>query len=477
MDNFTLWVVAGYLVVVITVGLVLKARKAGVRDFFVADASLPWFLLVPFLMGEFIHSTATVGTAEMAHELGVVAIWYFVGAPIGLTILAYGLVKFYVSLKGITIGEVFAVLFDQKNRLVFVCFLLISTGMTLGASCLGLGTIIGPVLNVSYVTGVWISAVIVIVLASFGLRGIAAMNMVHIFTIIISFIVIAFTSLNLAGGPSQLIASLPDDHLDFNRLGWPTLTAWVVSSTFMKFVSAIAVTGMFAAKNEKTAKTAALVTGFFVLAFAVLPTIVGLSAYVLMPDIDSRLALWKMGEQSGILVSALVSVGVLAAVISTTPGLLLSLTGIATRDLFLTVFPQASEKAQMTFSMFMIPTVAIAATAFALTQPSILGLIIKVTQVRVIFAIILILSIMWRRIHADAALMTSVTGAGTALAWFLAGSPWGVEPLWPGLGLGIMVLILTSTFKKPSPYRGMEGLGDAAMAENPEPSKKAAENT
>lgn len=464
MNNITLWIVVGYLVLIIAVGLVLKVRKGGVRDFFVAGGQLPWFLLVPFLMGEFIHSTATVGTAEMAHELGVVAIWYFVGAPIGLTILAFGLVKFYVSLKGITVGEVFAVLFDQRNRMVCVCFLLVSTSMVLGASCLGLGTILGPLLGVSYVTGVWISAAVVVLLASFGLKGIAAMNLVHIATIIFSFITIAVVSLKMVGGPSELFASLPAEHASLTRLSWPTIAAWTISAVFMKFVSTIAVTGMFAAKDEKTARTAAVVTGFFVLAFAVLPIIIGLSAFVLMPESDSRLALWNMGEQGGLYLSTLVSIGVLAAVISTTPGLLLSLAGIATRDLFLSVKPDASEKAQLTFSMLMIPVVAIAATAFALTQPSILGLVIKVSQVRVIFAIVMVISIMWRRIHPDAALATSIGGAGTALIWFLAGSPYNVEPLWPGIAVGLVALIISSLIRKPSKYKGTAGMEKTTIA-------------
>lgn len=452
--NVTLWIVIAYLIVVIAVGQLLRVRKGGVRDFFVAGGQLSWFLLVPFLMGEFTSTTATVGTAEMAHRYGVVTIWFFVGTPMGLTLLAFGLVKFYVSLKGTTIGEVFALLFDQRNRLICASFLLIATTMTASVAFLGLGTILAPLLGVSYETGVWISTALLVLLATFGLKGIAAMNIIHLVTIIVTFVVATLASLIQVGGPASLIASLPAEHLDFTRLGWPTIVAWILSGFFIMLISTLAIMGMFAARDEKTARVAAIATSVWVLVFSFLPVTIGLAAYVLMPDTPSRLALWNMGEACGPGVSTLLALGVLAAVISTTPGLLLSLSGLATRDLFLSLKPDAGEKSQMTFSLLIIPVLGFVGTVFALTQPTIIELVTRMAQIRAIFAIVLVVSIMWRRIHADAALLTTTIGAGTAVIWFILNSPFGVEPLWPGIGTGVLVLIVSSFFKKPSPYKG-----------------------
>lgn len=446
--NITLWITVIYMIVSISLCWFLGRSKHCVREFFVAGGRLPWVLLVPFLMAEYIAASATVGTSEMAHELGVSAIIYQLGAPIGLSILAFGLLKFYVTINKITIGEAFGALFDQKNRLICILLIFTTTAVSCGATFLVLGTILAPLLNVSYAYGVWLSAVFIVLLAVTGLRGIAFMNILHLVTLLVGFGIATFASLEAVGGMSNLLASLPAEHLNIGRLGWSTSTAWIISASFVKLVSVISVTAMFAAKDEKAAKIAAVSSGSLVLLFSLMPLIIGLSAYVLMPDIPSRHALWMMGEEMGTVVSTFLSIGVVAAIVSTAPGLLLGAGGIATRDIFLLILPEAGEKAQLIFSRIIIPFIAAVSAVFALTQPTILGLITKAAQIRAVLAIILLVSVLWRRVHPDVAFAASIIGGGSALIWIFAGSPFGIEPLWPAAFLVFLTLIFGSFGRK-----------------------------
>ena len=154
----------------------------------------------------------------------------------------------------------------------------------------------------------------------------------------------------------------------------------------------------------------------------------------------------------------MLSIGVIAAVISTTPGTLLAKGATVTRDLFLLIRPEASERAQMLCSRIAMVALSIGTTFFALTQPSILGLLVKMSQVRMILAALLLVSVLWRRIHPTAAFWTGLVGCVTGFAWFFAGSPFDMEPLWPSLGIGLVTLIITSLIKRPSPFRGTAGL-------------------
>ncbi len=63
-----------YLLVVLAVGYISSARKkGGAREFFVAGGNLPWVILTPFLMAEFITGGTTVGIAEKIHQGGITA--------------------------------------------------------------------------------------------------------------------------------------------------------------------------------------------------------------------------------------------------------------------------------------------------------------------------------------------------------------------------------------------------------------------
>ena len=453
--------VVGYIVFTSAIGMLAGRRKGqrGVREFFVAQGQLSWPLITPLLMAQYVTTTAVVGTTEMAHELGVVSLFYYLGYPIAAAIYVFGVASFYNSIKKITIGEAFAVLFDQKTRLACVLLVLATTALMIPVAFLGVGAILAPMLGIPYQSGVWLSAAIMLAIAIFGgLRGIAWMNVVHTVVLVVCLFPATAASVGAAGGLSRLMASLPAEHLNWVRPGWGTIAAWLIGASFQQVVSTAAVTGMFAAKDEKNAQISIAASGIFVFLISLMPCLIGLAAYVIMPDTTSRLALWEMGELCGATISTVLSIGVLAAVISSTPGFILTLGGMATRDLFLLVKPGASEKAQLFFSRIAMIALVIGGTFFALTQLSMLGTILKMAQVRAVLAVILVIAVFWRRIHAAAAFWSSVLGACTGFIWFFAGSPFSIEPLWPALTIAMLALIIISLRKKPSPYKGAEGI-------------------
>ena len=177
-----------------------------------------------------------------------------------------------------------------------------------------------------------------------------------------------------------------------------------------------------------------------------------------MPDIPSKLALWEMAAYCGMGLTTIIAIGVTAAVISTTPGSLLASGALVTRDLFRTIKPDASERAQLIFSRIAILVLGFGPVFFALTNPTILSLVAKIVQIRVVMVFVVLISVLWRRIHATAAFWTFALGSGTAYIWFFSGSPFGTEPLWPSLIVGILTLIITSLIRRPSPFKGVEGL-------------------
>ena len=434
-------------------------KKGGVRDFFVAGGKLPWILLVPLLMAEYVSSGNTIGSAEMAHQSGVISLWYFIGAPLGLLALVWGLVKFYQHIKKITVGEAFAVLFDKKTRLVCVLILLGAAMLSLGGTFIALGAIIAPMFNIPYEAGVWLSTAFIVGLAiTGGLKSLVWMNMLHLSMIIICFGVGTVLCVNAAGGLDHVLVSLPSEHFNLFRPGVSTVLAWLVGGITVKLVSPIAVTAVFAAKDVKSAKIGALSTGAFLLLFATLPMLIGFAAYTVMPDIPSRMALWEIGEYAGVAVSTMLSVGVIAAMISTTPGVLLALGALATRDIFLNIKADASEGSQLIFTRIIVPVIGVVGTFFALTQASIMELALKTFQVRGLVVVPLLVSVLWRRMNATAAFYTTILGAGTGLIWFVAGTPFGIQPLWPGLAVSILTVIVSSLIREPSPFRGAEGL-------------------
>ncbi len=455
-------IVVAYLVITSVIGLVvgrLRSKSGGVREFFIAGGGLSWYLIVPLLGAEFIGTSVTVGSSEMAHASGIQGFWHFIPNPIAFIVIAFLFVKLYQTISKVTLGEAVGLLFDQKTRMAYAIMALGVSLISGGTGGLAVGAIIAPLLNIPYVTGVWLSQAFMVAIAlTGGLRGIAWMSVIHLGAIAIGIIPTAVASVNAVGGLGALFAALPAQHLNLFRPGGRYIAAWVISRFLSYMASPVTIATLFAAKNERAGKIGSLTTGFFYLVFASLTALIGLSGYVLMPDITSRLVLWAMGEYSGTTVLTLITVGVIAALVSTMPMSFLTMGGIATRDIFLRIKPDASERAQLIFSRIYIPVHVSVATLFALTQTSIIGLIVKGSQMRAVIGVVLLITVLWRRIHATAAFWSVITGGGVVTIWILADSPFGIEPLWPGLGVVLLTMIIMSLKYKPSAFRGTEGL-------------------
>ena len=456
--NIASIVMIGYLVIVTVIGYVASRGGKGVREFMVAGANLPWTMLVPFLVAERISSTTMVGIAEMAHGFGLQTLWRLIASPIGICFLVFGMAKFYKVIRPVTLGESFGMLFDKKTHLVAVVFLLLSTMLVMGGSSLATGAIIGPVFNIPYVPAVWISAAALSALALLGLRGIAWMNMVHLAVIFICIVPGFVAVLNAGGGLGNVLASLPSEHLNLFRPGGLKVGAWFTGSVGYTLVSTTAVLAVLAAKDEKNARIGGLAAGMFLFLFTMLPLIMGLTAYVIMPDIPSKLAFWEIVEYCGPVISSMAAIGCVAAVVSTTPGVYLALGSIFARDIFLLIKPDASERTQLTVTRFAIPVIAFIGTWFALTQPTIMELGFRNTQMKLLLGIILAVCVLWRRISSAAALWTLILGGGVGFIWWFADLPFGIPPMYPMLAVAIPTMVIASLIKRPSPFKGTEGL-------------------
>jgi SSS family solute:Na+ symporter len=458
--NLALLATLGYLVMIVVVGLI-AARKSmgqGVREFFVAGANLSWFLLLPFVGAEFASSWIAVGNAEMAHKTGIAVLMYFVGTPIGVLLTVFVLSAFYVRLRMVSVGEVFGVLFDQKTRLAFAVFRLAVSWFIMGGVALQLAAILGPMFNMPYATAAFLSAAIIAFLAILGLRSLAWMNLIHFIVLIVGFAIATVAAVNAVGGLGNLLASLPPEHLNLFAPGRATTASWFIPRIPSQAISLILIMTFFAAKDLKNARVGAVAGSMIIFIVVFLPMTIGLCARVIFPEIESKYALWEMGNYLGPVISALISIATIACIISTTPGTLLANTAMATRDIFLLIRPEANERAQMIFSRIFCVVYIITGTWLVLGETSMLMIIIKASQTRFFLGFLIIISVLWRRIHATAAFLTIIMSAGVGLVWWVAGSPFGISVMWPVLIVGSLTLIIASLIKRPSPYKGVEGL-------------------
>ncbi len=454
------WAVASYLVITAIIGAVAASKVKGTRDFFVAGGALPLIWLIPLFFAEIVAGASSVGTGETAHSTGITSTWF--GASIGLGIILLGTVmaKFYRGIGKVSVGEAFHLVWGTRTRVAVTVVMLISAIVAFGAQPLALGAILAPVFGISLEAATWISmGAITLVALSGGIKGLAQMNFIHVAVLVISFTLGAILSVRAAGGMGTMVSNLPAGFLDYGREGWVTIGAWILGVGLSTIVNPHHVMMTYSAKTIMAAKIAGIAAGIFMIAFAYLPTLMGLSARVLLPDVSSKEATYAMAQYLGPGVEIVIVIGIVAAIFSSAPLFLLSSGTMMSKDVFRVLKPGASDRSELIFSRVSLLAVALLSTWFALSQGEILKLILNALSVRTPIALIILLAVVWKRIHPSVAFWTVVLGCGTAVLWFVfKGLNTGIEPVWPATVISVLIIILGSLIKKPSRQKGTEGL-------------------
>ncbi|NLG32983.1 MAG: hypothetical protein GX550_05645 [Syntrophomonadaceae bacterium] len=178
------------------------------------------------------------------------------------------------------------------------------------------------------------------------------------------------------------------------------------------------------------------------------PSLIGIAGKVVLPDAYSRDILYLMADHLGPTFTILASMGVLAAILSTGPSVLLIVATIISRDFYRIIRPHATGQQELNFSKVCTIILGLIAIYGGLHAGSILDQVLGAFQIRSIAGLVLVIAVFWPRVSNDAAFWSMILGGITAALWHFLGSPLGVAPLWPSLAISLPVLLVLTLVSK-----------------------------
>ena len=376
------------------------ARKgaASAESFFLSNRNLRTAALFFTLIATNFSAFFFLGFAGQAYELGYgyYAMMSFGTSFAGLTFYVIGnkawhlgQSKGYITpvemMRGETGSDLLAVVF-----MIFMCVFMIPF---LAVQAIGGGLILETITDgqVSYGWGIlFMTFFIVIYVLIGGMRGIVVMDIKN-GIIMLSLMVIAFVVLTQSmGGLSSLNQKLfmeRPDLFDAQSGGFYTPVRWLsflllwtsclpaFPQIFMRFLMG---------RNIQTFKKSTVIYTLIPPLLFLVPVTIGVLGHIDFPDLEGkeadRVLPMLLSNYTPSLFSALILTGALAAFVSTVDSILIAITSIGTRDVYLRyIRPEADSVQQIRVARILLVGLALVGLVLAWIRPASIFTIVTVT--------------------------------------------------------------------------------------------------
>jgi len=460
-----------YFLILLWVGYrVMRAQRAGEESesFMAADRDMNLLQTTATTAATDIGGGFSIAMGGLGFTLGLSGSWLIAVSGLSIVFASFLMVpkvkRWADRVKGLTTGDLFEARFDRRTGTVAAIVIALAWFTFVGGQIIAGGKLLQVTLGMNLEFAIFLAGAVILAYTAMG--GLKAVIHTDVFQMIVLFvgIILILVPIGLwrVGGWGGLTAALeasPETAslMRWDAVGWKQLLGWFFAIFPIWFISIAALQRVIAARDERTARRAFLFTGVPIEwpLFAVGSTLVGLFARVLAPELaDAELAtptmiltLLPVGL-AGVVIAAYI-----AAVMSSTDSCLIGPVTILTNDVYRKLYrPQARSPELLRVARVLTLVLGSLAIALAYRAPSVLDLVLYAYTFGAAGLFFPMLGLLfWRRSTASGAFWSMLLGGGSAVAWTLAGEPWGFSASYAGWVISLPVLVIVSLATRHGP--------------------------
>ncbi|MDO4586108.1 MAG: sodium/solute symporter [Planctomycetia bacterium] len=494
IDLTTLFI---YFAILLIVGFVKgRGKRQDSGSFFVAKASLPWWVIAAAFVATGMNTEQLVGQNGMAYKIGLPLLnWYFI-VFIVYSMLIFVFLPVYLRNGIVTMPEYLGRRFNSVCQNVFTVILLLSyVFMNLAVVFYGGAKLLEVVFGLNIWTGVILIGVVAGLYTMYGGMSSAAYAAVFQFALIFlsGFYLLYLAYQKLPNGWSDVIASAPCGFhmmrpMDYPEIPWHAVPLTILGiHLYYSCANQALVQGCFGAKREWDARIGLIVAGFFVVLRPFVEIFPGLFCRAIaVVDPSFNLGDQPVDNVLPIMIRQLVPIGlqgfiligILASVMSTIAAFLNSISTLFTLNVYKSWINRNATEKQLVW----VGTIAtFILMIFSILYSPMIGYLsggifiyfqTLASYITVPLATVFLIGVLWKRATSTAAL--TVLTAGIPLGLFVANN------LVPGLFedetirryslrnpfitgamtqvLCVILMIVVSFFSRPNPVEEVRPL-------------------
>jgi SSS family solute:Na+ symporter len=460
-----------YFAILLWVGYrVMRAQKAGSESesFMAADRDMNLLQTTASTAATDLGGGFSIAMGGLGFTLGISGSWLIAVSGLSIVLASFLMVprvkRWADRVKGLTTGDLFEARFDRRTGSLAALVIALAWFTFVGGQVIAGGKLLQVTLGMNLELAIFLAGAVILAYTAMG--GLKAVIHTDVFQMLVLFVgvilILVPIGLYRVGGWSGLVETLSASPrtammVRWDAVSWKQALGWFFAIFPIWFISIAALQRIVAARDERTARRAFLLTGVPIEwpLFAIGSTLVGLLARVLMPELaDPELAtptmiltLLPVGL-AGVVIAAYI-----AAVMSTADSCLIGPVTILTNDIYRKMLrPRARSAELLRVARVLTLALGVLAIGLAYLAPSVLDLVLYAYTFGAAGLFFPMLGLLfWPRSTATGAFWSMVLGGGSAVAWTLAGEPWGFAASWAGWAVSLPVLVIVSLLTRHGP--------------------------
>ena len=456
-------VLAAYFGAVAALGWLGYRRTRTAADFVVAGRTLGPLVGGATLAATQISAGTFVGTVGLHYTAGVCFAWVWPGAWLGWIVSAVFVAPKLRESGALTVPDFFARRYGPAARTLSAALIVVAYTIFLVAQYKASGIIVHAVLGWPEWSG------IALILASTtiysllgGLHGGARIDLLQSVVMVTGVVSAVPYLLGHLGGLDGLARQLNtvDPRLLGWFYGWRELLAFAAAFGLSLAATPLEITRFMAMRDLASARYAVGVAFVFQAIIGASIMMIGLSMRALFPTLPSGdlassvMAAYVLTPVAG----SLLIVAAFSAIMSTVNALLLVAAASVVHDIYVPIArPGAGDRIQLRANRIGVILLALAPVWFAVHQVPLVQFIVlfQAKLVASFFFAPIVIGLNWRRATAAGALASMLTGLVVCVWWSLPNQPpLGLDAIFPGVAVSIVVFVITSMITDPRKYEG-----------------------
>jgi solute:Na+ symporter, SSS family len=476
LQPLDLFAIAAYFVVLIWIGLRVARREHGsgeAESFLAADRNMGLVQTTASTAATDLGGGFSIAMGGLGFTLGISGSWLIAISGLSVVLVSFLMVpkvkRWADRVKGLTTGDLFEMRFDRRTGVVAALVIGIAWFTFAGGQVIAGAKLLQATTGLGLTVAVILSGAVILLYTALG--GLKAVIYTDVFQMVVLFIGLICLAvpigLHTVGGWGGIVAHFSADPetrslVEWTAVSWKELAGWFFAIVPVWFISIAAMQRIIAARDERTARYAFLLTGVPIEwpLFAIGSTLIGLIARMLLPDLaDEEMAtpmviihLLPVGI-TGIVIAAYI-----AAVMSTADSVLMGPVSIFTHDVYRKwLRPDASEETIVRVARILTLVLGVLSIGMAYLVPSVLDLILYAYTFGAAGLFFPMLGLLfWRRTTARGAFWSMLGGGIAAVTWVIYDEPYNIPSSYLCWLVSLPLLVGVSLATEHSPDENLD---------------------